>query len=107
MASHEDMLISWEAILSAEVSPMKQKYVPLEKRSKRQQKEFHDSQRKTWGGLNPITRKTANHKAYNRKKSERWHEYDHRSDFLYIANPLTKPTNHIDYIAFVFPKEIK
>ena len=55
---------------------MKPKYVPLDKRSKQKQKEFHDSQRRGWGDLNPITRKTANQKAYNRKKSERWHEYE-------------------------------
>jgi len=61
---------------------MKQKYVPLEKRTKKMQKQFHDKQRNTWGELNPLTRKTANQKIYNRKKSERWHEYEPGSDFL-------------------------
>ena len=51
---------------------MKQKYVPLEKRSKKQQKEFHAMQRKDWGNLNPVTKKLPNAKAYNRKKAERW-----------------------------------
>lgn len=63
---------------------MKQKYVPLDKRSKKKQKEYHDMQRRDWGELNPITRKTANQKIYNRKKSEHWHEYEPRSDFFYI-----------------------
>ena len=67
---------------TVEVFHMKQKYVPLDKRSKREQREFHARQRQDWGQLNPITRKTANQKAYNRKKSERWHEYEPGSDFL-------------------------
>ena len=61
---------------------MKQQYVPLEKRSKKKQKEFHDMQRRDWGEFSPITRKTTNNKVYNRKKSERWHEYGPLSDFL-------------------------
>ena len=55
---------------------MKQKYVPLEKRSKKQQKEFHSMQRKDWGSLNPVTRKVPNAKAYNRKKAGQW-AYEH------------------------------
>ena len=55
---------------------MKQKYVSLDKRSKRKQKEFHAMQRKSWGEINPFTRKTASDKVYNRKKSERWYEHE-------------------------------
>ena len=62
---------------------MKQNYVPLEKRSKKQQKEFHDLQRKGWGDINPVTRKKESKKVYNRKKSERWQEYGPGSDFLF------------------------
>ena len=62
---------------------MKQKYIPLEKQSKRNQKEYHAIQRRDWGELNPVTRKTENAKVYNRKKSkQRWGEYDHCLDFL-------------------------
>ena len=63
---------------------MKEKYVPLEKRSKRKQKEFHEIQRRGWGELSPITRKTANIKVYNRKKSERWHEYEPSVGFFCV-----------------------
>jgi len=49
---------------------MKQKFIPLAKRSKREQREHHAAQRKDWGTLNPVTRKTPNLKAYNRKKSK-------------------------------------
>ena len=53
---------------------MKQKYVPLEKRSKKQQKEFYSAQRKDWGNLNPVTRKAPNKKAYDRKKARQWRD---------------------------------
>lgn len=53
---------------------MKQKYIPLEKRSKKQQKEFHSMQRKSWGNVNPVTRIVPNKKAYNRKKARQWRE---------------------------------
>ena len=45
-----------------------EKYVPLSKKSKKEQKKFHDMQRSTWNGLNPVTRTVPNGKAYNRKK---------------------------------------
>jgi len=68
---------------------MKQKYIPLEKQSKRNQKERHATQRRDWGGLNPITRKVENGKAYNRKKSkQRWCEHEPCLDFF--ANRLVK-----------------
>ena len=31
------------------------RYVPLSKKSKKEQKKFHDMQRSTWNGLNPAT----------------------------------------------------
>ena len=46
------------------------KYVSLDKRSKKQQKEYHSRQRRTWGDLNPVTRSVPNGKAYNRKKEK-------------------------------------
>ena len=47
------------------------KYVSLDKRSKKAQKEFYSGQRRTWGELNPVTRSVPNGKAYNRKKEKR------------------------------------
>lgn len=46
------------------------KYVSMDKRSKKQQKEYHSKQRRTWGDLNPVTRSVPNGKAYNRKKEK-------------------------------------
>ena len=65
---------------------MKQNYIPLEKRSKREQKEFHSLQRKDWGNLKPVTRKIENGKAYNRKKSkQRWSDHVPCLDFLFCS----------------------
>jgi len=44
------------------------KYVPLSKKSKKEQKKFHAMQRRTWDGFNPVTKTVPNGKAYNRKK---------------------------------------
>jgi len=64
---------------------MKQKFIPLEKQSKRKQKESHSQQRRDWGTLNPATKKAENGKAYNRKKiQQRRYEYEPRMlDFFY------------------------
>lgn len=61
---------------------MKKKHVPLEKQSKRKQKEFHATGRRDWGEFKPWTRKAPNLKAYCRKKSK--HRFDHEPglDFL-------------------------
>ncbi|MCL2364355.1 MAG: hypothetical protein FWC71_06815 [Defluviitaleaceae bacterium] len=60
---------------------MKQKYVPLEKQSKRKQREYHAKQRGDWGNINPITRKVESAKIYNRKKSKR-ERYNSGLDFF-------------------------
>ena len=48
--------------------------VPLNKRSKLEQKRFHKKQRRTWNGLSPVTRIVPNGKAYNRKKKIKYYE---------------------------------
>ncbi|MCL2526978.1 MAG: hypothetical protein FWE42_01070 [Defluviitaleaceae bacterium] len=63
---------------------MKQKYVPLDKRSKQQQKEYYKVQRRSWGDISPVTKKTTNQKVYNRKKSEQWREYEPPFGFFVV-----------------------
>lgn len=46
------------------------RFVPLDKKSKKEQKKFHARQRKTWEGISPVTRTVPNGKAYNRKKQK-------------------------------------
>ena len=79
---------------------MRQKYVPIEKQSKRKQKEFHAAQRRDWGGINPATQKVPNLKAYNRKKSK--HGFDHEPclDFFILA----KISNR-EIITFLIPSK--
>ena len=45
-----------------------EKYIPIEKRSKKEKQALAKERRGTWGVLNPVTRKPANPKAYSRKK---------------------------------------
>lgn len=47
------------------------KYIPLNKQSKRQQREYHRQRRGDWNGLSPVTRADANPKAYDRNKSKK------------------------------------
>ena len=46
------------------------KYVSLDKRSKKAQKEYYSKQRLTWGILNPVTRSVPSGKTYNREKDK-------------------------------------
>ena len=48
---------------------MMEKYIPYEKLSKKEKRKLDICRRKTWGNLNPVTRKPANSKVYNRKKN--------------------------------------
>lgn len=44
-------------------------FIPIEKRSKKARRQAHQSQRSGWHGVNPVTRRIASKKVYNRKKS--------------------------------------
>ena len=45
-----------------------EKFIPINKKSKKAQKEYYAKKRNTWGELNPMTRTIPNGKGYNRKK---------------------------------------
>jgi hypothetical protein len=45
-----------------------EKFIPKEKLGKRAQRELNLKKRRTWGTLNPVTKKPKNPKAYVRKK---------------------------------------
>ncbi|MDO4581792.1 MAG: hypothetical protein Q4B96_04315 [Bacillota bacterium] len=49
---------------------------PFVKLPKKKQRELNHSKRGSWGGLNPVTRKPQNPKAYDRKKARQWKEDD-------------------------------
>ena len=58
-----------------------ERYIPLEKQSKKKQKQAYAKRRGTWGGLNPVTRKPTRPNAYNRPKSKRRSRQDCDADF--------------------------
>ncbi len=45
--------------------------VPLNKRSKKAQKEYHAKQRGSWYGLSPVTRTVPSRKVYDRNRIKR------------------------------------
>ena len=59
-----------------------EKFIPFEKLSKKEKKKMNQAKRQTWGELNPVTRKPANSKAYNRKKAQDWKK-DYSSSALF------------------------
>ncbi|MDR1629023.1 MAG: hypothetical protein LBS36_02250 [Oscillospiraceae bacterium] len=61
-------------------------FVPYEKLSKKKKRELNKKKRKTWEGMSPITRRTKNAKAYNRKKIRRIEDDSSNGGFFYLGN---------------------
>lgn len=57
------------------------KYVSLDKRGKKAQREYHAKQRRTWGEFNPVTRSVSSGKTYNRKKEKQRNSKEFRNGF--------------------------
>ena len=47
-------------------------FIPIGKMSKKKRKELYAGRRGSWGDINPVTRKSEDPKAYNRKKTRNW-----------------------------------
>ena len=58
-----------------------EKFIPYEKLSKKKQREMNAARRTTWT-INPVTRKPANPKAYNRKTARNWKDDSNSVPFL-------------------------
>ena len=56
-----------------------EKFIPYEKLSKKEKRKLDKARRQTWGDLNPVTRKPANSKAYNRNKARNWKREYHET----------------------------
>lgn len=54
--------------------------VPLNKQSKKKQREYHARQRGCWYGLDPVTRIVPNGKAYDRKRRKQIERRESRWD---------------------------
>ena len=66
-----------------------EKFVPYERLSKKKQRELNAMKRGSWGGLNPVTRKPANPKAYNRKTARSWKDDSNFEPFCYVCPILS------------------
>ena len=52
-----------------------EKFVPYEKLSPKKKREIDRKKRGSWYGINPVTRKPPNPRAYNRRKARKVDEY--------------------------------
>ena len=59
------------------------KFIPFFKLSKKTQQEINKSRRKNWGNIDPVTKRPANSKAYNRKKARAWKDTFPTSELFY------------------------
>ena len=59
------------------------KFIPREKLSKKARRELDAQNRRTWDGLNPVTKVVENKKLYKRTKIRNWTE-EHNSGFFYF-----------------------
>ena len=62
-----------------------EKLIPYEKLSKKKQRERNKEKRGTWGALKPVTRKSENPKAYNRRKARQWMDDHHDVPFPLLS----------------------
>lgn len=59
-----------------------EKFIPYEKLSKKEKRRRDTEKRGSWMGINPVTRKSENPKAYNRAKARQSERNDGRA-YLY------------------------
>ena len=67
-----------------------EKIIPYKKLSKKEKRKLDAAKRGTWGELNPVTRKPANSRAYNRRKMLKLEEGTSQFKHLFyiVANNL-------------------
>ena len=74
-----------------------EKFIPYEKRSKKEKRKLDLSRRGSWGEINPVTRKPNSSKAYNRKKAQDWKRKEPPESCVFsfsskiFANPIDFP----------------
>lgn len=61
---------------------MKQ-FIPLEKQSKKAQRAAHQQKRKSWNGVNPVTKKDVPKTVYNRKRTRQRNDEHFSGGFFY------------------------
>ena len=66
------------------------KFVPYEKLSKKKKRQLDAEKRGSWYGLNPITRRPKNPKAYDRKKARCWRDDSSNVLSSYLRHQMRK-----------------
>ncbi len=62
-----------------------EKFTTYEKLSKKRKRQLNAARRKDWGAISPVTRKPANSKAYNRKKTRKWGEESTQDRVFFVV----------------------
>ncbi len=66
-------------------------FIPIGKMSKKKRKELYAARRGSWGDINPVTRKSENPKAYNRRKTRKWSDDTSGTVFFVAVFPGRRP----------------
>ena len=76
------------------------KHIPYEKLSKKKRRELDLRRRGTWQGLNPVTRRPENPRAYNRKKlrAKKEDAFDPELFSLFSNKPHFQRINLIEFL---------
>ena len=53
-----------------------ERYIPVDKLSKKQKKAYYAMRRGSWNGVNPVSRQVPSKKIYNRKQAKHWRDED-------------------------------
>ena len=82
-----------------------EKFIPYEKLSKKKQRELNAARRTTWS-MNPVTRKPANPKAYNRKTARNWKDDSNSVPFdsVFVLLKPKKSKNALSYPIVAFSR---
>ena len=64
-----------------------EKFVPYQTLSKKKKRELDKARRGSWHGINPVTRKPENSRAYNRKKTRTWSDDSWTVSFFVNIRP--------------------
>ena len=78
-----------------------ERYIPVDKLSKKQKKAYYAARRGSWNGVIPVSRQVPSKKIYNRKQATHWRDEDALPVFHHIKKALYGP-RHSNHTALCF-----
>ena len=78
-----------------------ERYIPVDKLSKKQKKAYYAARRGSWNGVIPVSRQVPSKKIYNRKQAKHWRDEDALPVFHHIKMALYGP-RHSNHTALCF-----